>query len=669
MAIDPNIKQKAENIRLKKKGREVRESLAAGLEAMSEDVVSTVARQGNVESQFQEVIDNTTGKDVISAPELIAARNGEVNLKARLDKEQQQVNAQLAQTGKHLNNFTQKWLNGNDFGLNGDYKNAEVNNHDALHNMFMTLYNDPFFDYDLFRDNRISKYNIEIPRGVYRIGSANIGDVGGSYRISNIEIEGNNSIFIADGFAGDLFRFDDRLMEIDFYNIRFHSTDDGNLRRFLLAISDGGTQSIRFHNCTFSGKWDYGIYLEGTNNNSEMLFETCGFSGKWKSFLMIPDEKGSDQFLNYWFTNCKYHSSSTWITAKRGGHFVLDHCDVSIYQPTELTYLFDLGRQFGDGAYGVQTFIDRGTRYELKTANAKVIKCHWKQAQVIFDGSDFTSSTHIDVDRRDTFYFITSYGDASPFYVFENCKILGDFKMQAVNDTNADLFIKNSTIFNSDGTGKYKSVDDFFTFEHELPNVRFRVVLEEVRFERFSYSKTIEASELNEVYYQTNIHKKNNAYGKFPLSWRKKISSKTIIKAITMIGKADTTDGWNHKIGIRSDVATVTSVVSNKIGVDNIKDFIIGNKIAPKYRPSTIYTITGIDVSNKTITLNENYIGSTGDTISFALSEIDFRPLSGGKMTRSDVIYTVEKDLYAAYYGSNTSATDVALDVLIETYE
>ena len=111
MAIDPNIKQKAENIRLKKKGREVRESLAAGLEAMSEDVVSTVARQGNVEGQFQEVIDNTTGKDVISAPELIAARNGEANLKARLDKEQQEVNAQLAHKG-HKNKVTPEEFDG-----------------------------------------------------------------------------------------------------------------------------------------------------------------------------------------------------------------------------------------------------------------------------------------------------------------------------------------------------------------------------------------------------------------------------------------------------------------------------------------------------------------------------------------------------------------------------
>lgn len=96
MAINPKIKQKAEDIRSKIFGAEVRESLASGLEGMSEDVESIKGRQGNVESQFQNVIDETTGKDVISAPELIAARNGKSNLKTRLDEEHAQVTAQLA---------------------------------------------------------------------------------------------------------------------------------------------------------------------------------------------------------------------------------------------------------------------------------------------------------------------------------------------------------------------------------------------------------------------------------------------------------------------------------------------------------------------------------------------------------------------------------------------
>jgi len=105
MTVDPNIQQKANHIRTKKQGSEVRESLASGLEAMSSDVVENEGRQSvvesrqdSVESQWQSVIDETTNLDVVSAPEIIAARNNEANLKARLDKENQQVTARLAQT-------------------------------------------------------------------------------------------------------------------------------------------------------------------------------------------------------------------------------------------------------------------------------------------------------------------------------------------------------------------------------------------------------------------------------------------------------------------------------------------------------------------------------------------------------------------------------------------
>lgn len=106
MAVDPIIQQKAEDIRMKIYGEQVRESLASGLEAMSSDVVEVEGRQDEVESQFQDVIENTTDKDVVSAPEIIAARNGEANLKARLDKENQEVTAQLAQIETNLNSIS-----------------------------------------------------------------------------------------------------------------------------------------------------------------------------------------------------------------------------------------------------------------------------------------------------------------------------------------------------------------------------------------------------------------------------------------------------------------------------------------------------------------------------------------------------------------------------------
>lgn len=115
MAIDPIIKKKADDIRNKVYGKEVRESLASGLEEMSSDVVENEGRQSvvegrqdSVESQWQAVSDEMTDKDVISAPEIIAARNGEANLKTRLDEEHQEVTTQLAHNAKDLLNTQNK---------------------------------------------------------------------------------------------------------------------------------------------------------------------------------------------------------------------------------------------------------------------------------------------------------------------------------------------------------------------------------------------------------------------------------------------------------------------------------------------------------------------------------------------------------------------------------
>lgn len=59
----------------------------------------------DLKTKWQQVINETTGKDVISAPEIIAARNGEANLKARLDKEKNEVTAQLAHTWYNIHSY------------------------------------------------------------------------------------------------------------------------------------------------------------------------------------------------------------------------------------------------------------------------------------------------------------------------------------------------------------------------------------------------------------------------------------------------------------------------------------------------------------------------------------------------------------------------------------
>ena len=74
------------------------EAVRVEAEKQREETVANIeARQTSVENQFNALNQELTKKDVISAPEIIAARNGETNLKSRLDKEHQEVTAQLAQ--------------------------------------------------------------------------------------------------------------------------------------------------------------------------------------------------------------------------------------------------------------------------------------------------------------------------------------------------------------------------------------------------------------------------------------------------------------------------------------------------------------------------------------------------------------------------------------------
>ena len=81
---------------------------AARIEAekqREETVANIETRQTFVENQFNAINQELTTKDIISAPEIIAARGGEPTLGVRLDKEQQEVTAQLAQTSTELNNL------------------------------------------------------------------------------------------------------------------------------------------------------------------------------------------------------------------------------------------------------------------------------------------------------------------------------------------------------------------------------------------------------------------------------------------------------------------------------------------------------------------------------------------------------------------------------------
>ncbi|WP_203554942.1 hypothetical protein [Bacillus sp. B15-48] len=103
MPIPQKIQELANKVRDAIKGKEVREAIAESMEETGNIAEETKIRQDSLGLQFQAVLDETTGKDVISAPEITAATVGadgvvHENLKQRLDTEHNKVNLQLAQT-------------------------------------------------------------------------------------------------------------------------------------------------------------------------------------------------------------------------------------------------------------------------------------------------------------------------------------------------------------------------------------------------------------------------------------------------------------------------------------------------------------------------------------------------------------------------------------------
>lgn len=242
---------------------------------------------------------------------------------------------------------------------------------------------------------------------------------------------------------GDLFNDHDKMINTQFEGITFLGNDNNQI--LLNRYSAVKSQDTKFIRCNFVGKWKYIVNLTGYDLNSEMIFSDCRMGGSWDSFLYSGSQNTSDQFLNYWFDKCKYWSSSNAITMYKGGHITLNACDFSGYQPSVDTFLFSFPE--GTHSYGVQSFNDFGSRYEIKTSHAKVLYCAEDSAQVNFYGCDF-SSQMLESDKVDKVFHIHINGKNMSVYNFDCCKLYGGFKFTG-NDYigGSQLFIHNCTLY------------------------------------------------------------------------------------------------------------------------------------------------------------------------------------------------------------------------------
>lgn len=268
---------------------------------------------------------------------------------------------------------------------------------------------------------------IYLPAGDYMVTdlAGLIGQEAMTTKVTGLRIVGDGAgltrVIFKPATAGALCT-NDYWLNIQFEGIGFYSaTADCT---FFHSNTTHNAQRFQFINCSFS-KWKYVIYLEGSNNNSEICFVNCHNSSMQDdgAFLRIPST-GSDQFLNYWFYGCTHWSTDApFIDADKGGHFKIYGLDVSDWGASLAAtgYLFKLNGT--THSLGVCNFICDGLRVEAKNAFCALLYSQWPQGNVTFRGADWSSQsgtyTYGELIR------LAYVNVDGPNYTFRDCVLAG----------------------------------------------------------------------------------------------------------------------------------------------------------------------------------------------------------------------------------------------------
>lgn len=289
MAIPETIKKLANDVRTKVYGREVRESLAKGIEAAGETAEDariksegTEIRQTVLEKQFDDEIANMTLADPSSA-EIVAARTnantGESydTIGRRLDAEHANVTTQLADT-----------MNVSSVGAIGngtDETTILLNAFNSARNANRVLVLNSNKNYKINTSDVLNLPSIEGNGATLTIAGNPIFNFGYNTKISNLNIV-TEQIWENANIPGSPFIKFDGVENCVMENVHFYApaTEDGSSRS-KIAIQVNSCKNMKFNNVTGYGyraalqvlNYSEDIYVDGLHfKNTELVFSAKG---------------------------------------------------------------------------------------------------------------------------------------------------------------------------------------------------------------------------------------------------------------------------------------------------------------------------------------------------------------------------------------------------------
>ncbi|GGO80126.1 glycosyl hydrolase family 28-related protein [Wenjunlia tyrosinilytica] len=292
--------------------------------------------------------------------------------------------------------------------------------------------------------DHIGRTVVDIPAGTYLIRNpgALLGGTKGGLKANGLRFRGAGKrmtqiIFAPEKADGSyLCRNEDTWANLMFEQLGFRSGTPG--ASFFYSYSTGQAQDYRFTECEWTGEWEYGLALDGTNTNSEMRWDACRVGGAYrKAFLYSglsersENDRQQDQFLNYWFNDMKveyewgnflefpYGGS---ITCRGGSYIVTGRrpADDKEYGRTSTFFRFPRGSHYD----AVQRFHAEDIRFEVRDPDVVVIDCAWNSGTVHFNDCDDTANAFKDFsDGARPHRF--NVGPRGPLVRYDSCQLVG----------------------------------------------------------------------------------------------------------------------------------------------------------------------------------------------------------------------------------------------------
>jgi hypothetical protein len=235
-----------------------------------------------------------------------------------------------------------------------------------------------------------------------------------------------------------------RYKNIRISGLTFTSTNPTSSFNYAYSSAAVGVQDTWYTDVEWRGAWTRGIGLDGpnpsSNLNSEMGWDHCQVGGSYSdAFLVMGMQPGisqQDQFLNYWFRDCKVEfTSGVFVKNKRGGSMNFIGGSYIITDPNSTSTFFQLTADSPSRNDSVMRLYAQGIRFELRGQGHKVLDSNWYKGTITFVSCDDTAQSFQGWGRGTLGhrYTFKVSGSRGPMVRYVDCALMGYHQIEAAS--------------------------------------------------------------------------------------------------------------------------------------------------------------------------------------------------------------------------------------------